>query len=135
MIESEKERGSGSESGRKNGSESEKRERGKENGSGRGSGRESGNESEKGPEKEKRNENARESGRTKTRDAMTGGRSVRMSEKTGTPETTTKRGSPRSATETKGVPVPGYPPSAGGNILRTVTPTTVGMTRMKNIDS
>lgn len=141
MIESEKERGS--ERGKKNGSESEKREKGREKGSGRergnGSGRESenGSESEKGPEKEKKNENGNESGKIKTRDEMTGGRSAKMFmfERTGSPETATRRGSPRSAIETKGVPAPGSPPSAGGSILLTVTPTTVGMTKMKSIDS
>lgn len=40
-----------------------------------------------------------------------------------------------NAIEMKGVPAPGSPPSAGGSILLTVTPTTVGMTKMKNIDS
>lgn len=120
MIESEKERGS---------------ERGKKNGSGRES--ENGNESERGPEKEKKNENGKESGKIKTRDAMTGGRSAKtfMFERTGSPETAMKRGSPRSAIETKGVPAPGSLPSAGGSILLTVTPTTVGMTKMKSIDS
>lgn len=143
MTESEKERGS--ESGKKN--ESEKRERGREKGKGNGNerergngnGRERGNGSgrERGPEKEKKNENGKESGKIKTRDAMTGGRSARifMFERTGSPETATRRGSPRSAIETKGVPAPGSPPSAGGSILLTVTPTTVGMTKMKNIDS
>lgn len=143
MIESEKERGS--ERGKKNGSESEKREKGREKGNGRergnGSGRESVNgsesESEKGPEKEKKNENGKESGKIRTRDAMTGGRSAKMFmfERTGSPETATRRGSPRSAIEMKGVPAPGSPPSAGGSILLTVTPTTVGMTKMKSIDS
>lgn len=143
MIESEKERGS--ERGKKNGSESEKRERGREKGNGNGrergngSGRESenGSGSERGPEKEKKNENGKESGKIKTRDAMTGGRSARifMFERTGSPETATRRGSPRNAIEMKGVPAPGSPPSAGGSILLTVTPTTVEMTKMKNIDS
>lgn len=143
MIESEKERGS--ERGKKNGSE--KRERGREKGKGNvkekgnGSGRESESEnvsgSEKGPEKEKKNENGKENGKIKTRDAMTGGRSARMFmfERTGSPETATRRESPRNAIETKGVPAPGSPPSAGGSILLTVTPTTVGMTKMKSIDS
>lgn len=139
MIESEKERGSGSGRGKKNGSESEKRGRGRENEKGRGrengSGKENGSGSEKGPEKEKKNESGKENGKIKTKDAMTEGRSARMSERTGTPEITTRRGSPRSAIETKGVPAPGCPPSAGGNILQTVTPTTVGMTKMKSIDS
>lgn len=35
-----------------------------------------------------------------------------------------------NVTETKGVPAPGSPPSAGGSILPTVTPTTVGMTKV-----
>lgn len=141
MIESEKERGS--ERGKKNGSEKRERgrEKGKENGKekGNGSGRESENVSgsEKGPEKEKRNENGKENGKIKTRDAMTGGRSARMFmfERTGSPETATRRESPRNAIETKGVPAPGSPPSAGGSTLPTVTPTTVGMTKMKSIDS
>lgn len=141
MIESEKERGS--ERGKKNGSEKRERGREKGNGNGRekgnGRGRESenGSGSERGPEKEKKNENGKESGKIKTRDAMTGGRSARMFifEMTGSSETATRRGSPRSAIEMKGVPALGSPPSAGGSILLTVTPTTVGMTKMKSIDS
>lgn len=34
--------------------------------------------------------------------------------------------------ETKGVPAPGSPPSAGESILPTVTPTTVGMTKVSS---
>lgn len=133
MIESEKERGNGR--GKKNGSEKEKRERGKENGN--GSVRENENErgSEKGQEKEKRSENGKENGKTKTGDAMTAGRSARTSGRIGASEKATRREKPRNVTETKGVPAPGSPPSAGGSILPTVTPTTVGMTKMKNIDS
>lgn len=37
-----------------------------------------------------------------------------------------------NAIEMKGVPAPGSPPSAGGSILLTVTPTTVGMTKVSS---
>lgn len=131
MIERGRERGN--EIGKKSGSEKEKSGRERESENGRGRESESGNERERG--KERKNESVRGIGKTKTKDEMTAEKSGKIPEKTGIPEMDTMRESPRSAIEMKGVLALVSHLSAGENILPTVTPTTVEMIKMKNIDS
>lgn len=133
MIERGNEKGRGRGRGKRNGKEKEKKERGREREKGKESGSGRGNEKEQ--EKGKKNESVKGIGKRKRKDEMTAERSEKISEKTGFQEMDMMRENQRSVIEMKGVPALVSHLSAGENILLTVTPTTVEMIKMKNIDS